>query len=265
MSRNDLIQQLLEDFNYDKSSAVAAIENFKIEDQKPRAVVENKNPIVISFEDVVKTYKTRSQTLTVLDHVTLNIHEGEFVVVTGPSGSGKSTLLQLMGGLDRVSAGAVKVYSNDLSKLSDSRLSELRGSTIGFVFQFFYLQPFLKLKTNVEVPGMFARSKRLERDTRAKKLLNVVGLNERDNAYPRQLSGGQLQRAAISRALINNPKIILADEPTGNLDTKNSAAIVEIFKELRQLYNVTIVLVTHDKKVADQADRIIEIQDGRIL
>ncbi|QQS19196.1 ABC transporter ATP-binding protein [Candidatus Saccharibacteria bacterium] len=199
-----------------------------------------------------------------LKGVSLQIHKGEFVAITGTSGSGKSTLLQLMGGLDKPSKGSIVVHDQDLHKLHDGKLSRFRNRTIGFVFQFFYLQPFLRLQTNLEVPAMFARTKRALRKNKSAELAETVGLGDRLRHYPRELSGGQMQRAAIARALQNDPEILLADEPTGNLDHANATAIFDLFKQIRDERGTTVVVVTHDLALAGMADRSIHMSDGAI-
>ncbi|QQS20422.1 ABC transporter ATP-binding protein [Candidatus Saccharibacteria bacterium] len=199
-----------------------------------------------------------------LKEVSLNIHKGEFVAVTGTSGSGKSTLLQLIGGLDKPSQGSIVVHDQDLNKLRDGKLSRFRNRTIGFVFQFFYLQPFLRLQSNLEVPAMFARTKRLLRKKKSSELATTVGLGDRLRHYPRELSGGQMQRAAIARALQNDPDILLADEPTGNLDHTNATAIFDLFKQIRDERGTTVIVVTHDLALAGMADRSVHMSDGAI-
>jgi len=221
-------------------------------------------PVLVSTDHLSKTYKVGRQHVAALKDVSIQIHEGEFVAFTGPSGSGKSTLLQLIGGLDKPSGGDIVVDGHELTKLSDRKLSVFRGRTIGFVFQFFYLQPFLNLKTNLVVPGIFARTNRKARDTAAEKLAGAVGLADRLAHLPKELSGGQMQRAAIARALLNQPKLILADEPTGNLDSANGQAIIELFEQVRRDFGTTVVVVTHDPKVAAHADREIVLKDGEV-
>lgn len=220
--------------------------------------------VIVRVADVSKTYKMGKTHVEALRGVTLDIHKGEFVAITGTSGSGKSTLLQLIGGLDKPSSGTITVHDQDLKKLRDGKLSRFRNRTIGFVFQFFYLQPFLRLQTNVEVPAMFARTKRGVRAKKSYETADTVGLADRMRHYPRELSGGQMQRAAIARALQNDPEILLADEPTGNLDRTNATAIFELFQKIRDERGATIVVVTHDLALAGMADRAIHMSDGRI-
>lgn len=220
---------------------------------------------IIRLHNVNKTYKRGGQVVNALTDVSLTIRKGEFVAITGASGSGKSTLLQLIGGLDKPTSGAIVVNGTDLKTLSDRKLSRFRNTTVGFVFQSFYLQPFLKLGTNIEVPGMFAGRKRRERKSQVDTLIKQVGLSDRVNHYPKELSGGQAQRAAIARALLNNPAVLLADEPTGNLDSTNSQEIIKLFHTIRDTLGTTVIIVTHNPEIADGADRQIALQDGVIV
>jgi len=219
---------------------------------------------VVEVEHISKHYRMGHQDVTALSDVSLTIKEGEFVAIIGSSGSGKSTLLQLIGGLDKPSEGHIRVCDQDIARLHDAHLSIFRNQTIGFVFQFFYLQPFLNLETNIRIPGMFAHDKRQVQHERAIELAQTVGLSDRLHHLPSELSGGQMQRAAIARALFNKPKLLLADEPTGNLDSQNADGIVDLFETIRKAYNMTIVVVTHDAHIAARADRTIQIKDGRI-
>lgn len=250
-------------FDNDKKAAIDYMSQLQLEPKKTKQP-KNTNPEVIKIQDVSKEYKLGRQKVHAVKNVSLSIREGEFVALTGPSGSGKSTLLQLIGGLDKPSGGSVVVNGHDLKKLSDRKLSKFRNQTIGFVFQFFYLQPFLSLKTNLEVPGMFARTSRRARSQKSGELAEKVGLSERLKHKPKELSGGQMQRAAIARALLNSPKIVLADEPTGNLDSQNGQAIIDLFDDIRKTYGTTIVVVTHDAQIASMADREIKLSDGEI-
>lgn len=270
-SRDDSIERLIDAFDGDSQAALHALTERAKKDQQVAVAERYENrpestaPIALSVKKLTKRYKLGGQQITVLDEVSLDIHEGEIVAITGASGSGKSTLLQLMGGLDKPSAGDVLVGDINLAKLSDKKLSVFRRQTVGFVFQFFYLQPFLRLQRNLEVPGMFMRMKRQERRQRVQELAEKVGLADRLKHFPRELSGGQMQRAAIARALLNQPKVLLADEPTGNLDSANGAAIIELFETIRREFGTTIVLVTHDDAIARRADRIIRLSDGRLV
>jgi len=220
---------------------------------------------VVRLESVTKFYKLGRQRIEALKGVSVSVKAGEFVAITGTSGSGKSTLLQIMGGLDQPTTGQVTIDGRNIGKLRDRKLSEFRNKTVGFVFQFFYLQPFLSTQLNLEVPGMFAGAKRGPRKQRAAELAGEVGLADRLRHLPKELSGGQMQRAAIARALLNSPKLLLADEPTGNLDRTNGRAIIDLFEAVREKFNTTIILVTHDPEIADRADRIINMQDGKLL
>ncbi len=262
--RDELANQYISLFGGDLDEAIKYLSIVSLSRNK-KTQVKNNNPVIIQLESVSKNYKVGKQRVDALKDVSLEIRQGEFVALTGPSGSGKSTLLQLIGALDKPNSGDVKVDNKLIQKLSDRQLAIFRNKTVGFVFQFFYLQPFLNLQTNIEVPAMFARTKSGSRHQRTKELADRVGLSERLKHRPKELSGGQMQRAAIARALLNSPKIILADEPTGNLDSVNGSAIIDIFEKIREQYNTTIVIVTHDKMIAQRADREIVLKDGEIL
>lgn len=267
------VRQFLQEFDGDLEAAVNAVKEYKTlagpalleSPVLTRPAVIPTGPVLLSAHNLVKEYKLGKQRLKVLNDVSLTIHEGEFIAITGASGSGKSTLLQLLGGLDKPTSGDVLIGDTSIAKLSDGKLSAFRRQTVGFVFQFFYLQPFLRLKQNLEVPGMFARTKRKERALRVQDLANKVGLGDRLRHFPRELSGGQMQRAAIARALLNNPKILLADEPTGNLDSQNGTQIIDLFESIRKELGMTVVIVTHDATIARRADRVIHIVDGRVV
>jgi ABC-type antimicrobial peptide transport system, ATPase component len=219
---------------------------------------------VIRVENLRKTYKMGDNLVKAVDGVNLDVFEGEYLIIMGPSGSGKSTLMHLMGCLDRPDSGELYIGNVAVSKLSDAQLAKIRNKMIGFVFQQFNLLPRLTAIENVELPMIYAQVPRAIRRKRAKELLKMVGLSERMSHKPTQLSGGQMQRVAIARALANDPQIILADEPTGNLDTKSGEEILKIFSDLHS-QGLTIVVVTHDPEVAEQGDRIINMRDGKIV
>lgn len=263
------IDAFLNLFDGDADAAMRTLHEYAYKEQTPAEGTsqrrESTAPVIISVSELAKRYKVGHQIVHALNGVSFDIHEGEFVAITAPSGSGKSTLLQLMGGLDKPTSGTVIINNINVNKLSDRHLSEFRGETIGFIFQFFYLQPFLDLEHNLEVPSMFARKKRHERYKRACELAQTVGIADRLNHLPQELSGGQIQRAAVARALMNMPKVILADEPTGNLDTKNSAGIIDLFEKIRQEFGTTIVVATHDLAIASRADRTIQLRDGELV
>lgn len=265
--RDQAIKSFLALFDDDPVQAVRAIRTYTLSQHVslPVPTIVSDAPVVIALDGVTKTYKVGRQKIAALAGVSLQIHQGEFVALTGTSGSGKSTLLQLIGGLDKPTEGTVIVDGSDLKKMRDGALSKFRNQTIGFVFQFFYLQPFLSVGSNLEVPAMFARIKRPVRRQAARELAQSVGVADRLTHLPQELSGGQMQRVAIARALLNQPKVLLADEPTGNLDSTNSHAIIELFEAIRKEFGTTIVIVTHDAAIAARADREIRLRDGVIV
>jgi len=216
------------------------------------------------LEKVCKAYQIDSFVVKVLNHVSLEIKKNEFIALVGPSGSGKTTLMNLIGLLDTPTSGKIFLEGKDVSHLDESKLAEIRNRKIGFVFQTFNLIPRTSALANVELPLIYAGIPDEERKERAAQMLTNIGLKERMNHFPNQLSGGEQQRVAIARALINRPSLILADEPTGNLDSKTGAQILEIFKKLNKEGN-TIVLITHDLEIAKAAKRIIKIYDGQII
>ncbi len=218
---------------------------------------------VIEFKDITRTYRLGDEVLNALDNVSCTVQSGEFVAITGPSGSGKSTLANIIGGLDKPTSGTVVVDGQDLSHVRDRQLSDYRNRHIGFVFQSFNLQGTQTALENVMLPLLFARMKPGERKARAKECLEAVGLGDRLKHKPSQLSGGQRQRVAIARALAVKPSIILADEPTGNLDSERGAEILKLLKDLNK-QGITLVVITHDMSIARQADRVIQIKDGKI-
>ncbi len=219
--------------------------------------------IIIKLENIKKVYENYGVKTEVLKGINLIIRKGEFVAIVGVSGSGKTTLMNIIGCLDTPTEGKYYLEGKDVSKLDDDQLSEIRNKYIGFVFQNFYLIPYLTALENVIVPTIYAKNPPKNPEKRAKELLKQVNLEDKINYKPNQLSGGQQQRVAIARALINNPEIILADEPTGALDRKTAKEIMSIFKDLHKK-GKTIIIVTHDPEIANQAERIIHIEDGRI-
>lgn len=263
--QESLAKQLLVASDGDVARAVSAIRQVSQQKQAVKQAPAHGTEVVVHVDTVSKSYKIGRTSVDALKSVSLEIYQGEFVAITGTSGSGKSTLLQLIGGLDKPAQGTIEVQGQNLSKLPDGKLSKFRNQTIGFVFQFFYLQPFLNLQTNIEVPAMFARTPRGKRSARSLELAQTVGLDDRLKHLPRELSGGQMQRAAIARALQNSPSILLADEPTGNLDRANALAIFELFRNIRDTHGTTVLVVTHDMELADMADRSIHMSDGAIV
>jgi putative ABC transport system ATP-binding protein len=216
------------------------------------------------LESLAKTYGGAETAVTAVDGIDLEIAKGEFVVVAGPSGSGKSTLLLLLGALDRPSSGTIEFEGRDLAWLADNELAALRRTTLGFIFQQFNLIPTLTARENVEIALAPAELGAEKRSTRALELLDRVGLAERAGHLPSQLSGGEQQRVAIARALSNEPEVLLADEPTGNLDTKTGDSILALLYRLWEDAGLTVVLVSHDPSVAGGAPRVIRLEDGRI-
>ncbi|MGE5705005.1 MAG: ABC transporter ATP-binding protein [Clostridia bacterium] len=219
---------------------------------------------MLQVEELTKRYETGGLELFALQPITLSVKAGEFVAIMGPSGSGKSTFMNMLGCLDKPTSGSYILDGIEITKLDDNKLADVRNRKIGFVFQSFHLLPRSSALSNVELPMLYAGVSRKERRERAANALTKVGLGERLNNRPNQLSGGQKQRVAIARALVNNPSILLADEPTGNLDSKSSLEIMAIFQELHQ-QGVTILLVTHEMDIAEHAERIITFRDGGIL
>jgi putative ABC transport system ATP-binding protein len=223
------------------------------------------NNTVIELKNVWKTYQMEDVEVQALRDIDLKIKKEEFVAIMGPSGSGKSTLLQMIGVLDRPSSGKIFLDGVDISKLNDSELARLRGKKIGFVFQFFNLYPTLTARENIELPMLILERDKNEREIKSSKLLKRVGLENRAEHLPSQLSGGERQRIAIARALANDPPLILADEPTGNLDTRAGSEIMEFLNKLQEDEKVTVVMVTHEPSIAKYAERIVYLKDGKIV
>lgn len=220
---------------------------------------------MIEIKNVTKKYNLGDEIIYALNNINLTIKKGDFLAVMGPSGSGKTTLANIIGGLDSPDSGEIFVNDQSLSTLKDSMLSEYRNKKVGFVFQTFNLQAGYSALENVILPLIFAKIKPSERKAKAENCLKAVGLDNRKNHMPNQLSGGQRQRVSIARALINDPEIIIADEPTGNLDSKKGQEIMDLLKKLNKERNITLIIITHDPNVAKEADQIISIHDGKIL
>ena len=219
----------------------------------------------IELENAVKTYQIGEVETHALNGVSLTFAEGEFTALVGPSGSGKTTMLQLMGCLDRPNSGAVKINGQDVTKLSKNKRADLRREKIGFIFQFFALVPVLTAYENVELPLLLNNVKAKERQERVMGLLEAVGLADRAGHRPDQMSGGEQQRVAIARALASDPLLVLADEPTANLDTANGAQAMEIMQRLNQETGTAFIFATHDPRVISYAQRVIELQDGKVI
>lgn len=218
---------------------------------------------IIKTDGLVKDYDLGKVKVRALDGVDLSIEAGEFVAIMGPSGSGKSTLMHIIGCLDSPSRGEYYLDQIKVSQMEGKKLAAIRNAKIGFVFQSFNLLPHLNILKNVELPLMYAGIKGKERNNKAREILDSVGLSDRFRHKPAELSGGQRQRVAIARAIVNSPSILLADEPTGNLDSSSGGDILQIFDQLHRMGN-TVIIVTHDRLVAERAQRIIQIHDGKI-
>jgi putative ABC transport system ATP-binding protein len=223
------------------------------------------NNLVIDAKNLTKTYEMGQMQVHALDQVSLQIGRGELVSIMGPSGSGKSTLMNILGCLDQPTTGEYYLAGVDVARLDDSQLAEIRGKQIGFVFQTFNLLPRTSTLSNVELPLIYAGVGRRKRHKLAATALEMVGLDDRLYHKPNELSGGQQQRVAIARALVNQPAIILADEPTGNLDSKSSLELMAIFQRLNEEQNITIILVTHELDIAEHTQRVVRLVDGRII
>ncbi len=218
---------------------------------------------VLRTEDLTREYGFGDNKVVALNHVSFSVEEGEFVTILGPSGSGKSTLLHLLGGVDKPTSGKVYIGGQSIYEMKERELTAFRRREIGQIYQFYNLIPVLNVEENICLPMLLDHRQAERKDL--DELLELLGLTERVNHLPSELSGGQQQRVAIGRALISKPKLILADEPTGNLDQKNSREIIKLFRELNEKYGQTILLITHDEKIAENAERILVIEDGRIV
>ncbi len=217
---------------------------------------------IVEVKNLSKVYGTGETAVTALDDVSFTVNKGEFVCIIGPSGSGKSTLLHMLGGVDRPTSGSVWIDQTDIYNLNETQLAIFRRRQIGLIYQFYNLIPILTVEENVTLP-MLLDEQQMD-PVHFNKIIDVLGLDKRLSHLPNQLSGGQQQRVSIGRALISNPSIMLADEPTGNLDSKNSEEIMELLKLFNKMYKQTLIVITHDERIALQADRIISIEDGRI-
>ncbi len=221
--------------------------------------------IIIELRNVWKTYEIGSVKVNALSGISLKVKKGEFISIMGPSGSGKSTTMNMIGCLDIPTKGTIKLKGKDISTMTESELAQIRGKTIGFIFQQFNLIKTLTAKENIILPMIFQNVKPRERNKKAEELLEMVGLKNRADHKPTELSGGQQQRVAIARALANNTEVILADEPTGNLDSKTGDAVMNFLDELHKKKGTTIILVTHDAEVARYAEKILYLKDGKII
>lgn len=218
----------------------------------------------VQVRDLSKAYQRDSQKIPVLDHLTLDIADGDFVALMGPSGSGKTTLLNLIGGIDTPTSGQLLVGGRDIARLSGAVLAKWRSRNIGYIFQLYNLVPVLTAHQNVELPLLLVKMSGKERRQRARTALEIVGLGDRLNHFPRQLSGGQEQRVAIARAVVSDPELLLADEPTGDLDRKSGAEILDLLERLNREFRKTIVMVTHDPHAAERAHRVFHLDKGEL-
>ena len=218
---------------------------------------------ILKIEHLTKTYGTGENTVRAVDDISFSVEKGEFLAIIGPSGSGKSTLLHILGGVDRPTSGKVYLNGQDVYAQNEEALAIFRRRQVGLIYQFYNLIPVLDVVENMTLPVLM--DGRRVNGERLRELLNVLGLTARQKNLPNQLSGGQQQRVSIGRALMNAPSVVLADEPTGNLDSRNSQEIVELLKQFNRKYGQTLVIITHDENIALQADRVIAIEDGKIV
>lgn len=224
-------------------------------------------PNIVEVKNVSKSYQRDSLKIPVLENINLNVPEGEFLALMGPSGSGKSTLLNLIAGIDRPDGGrgSIMVANDDVTKLTESQLANWRSRHVGFIFQFYNLMPVLTAFENVELPLLLTHLSKSERHERVKIALNVVGLSDRMRHYPKQLSGGQQQRVAIARAIVADPTLIVADEPTGDLDKNSAVEILSLLERLNNEFNKTIIMVTHDQRAAEKAHTVRHLDKGELV
>ena len=217
---------------------------------------------ILKIENLTKVYGSGENAVTALDHISFSVEQGEFISIIGPSGSGKSTLLHILGGVDKPTSGRVLMNGEDVYARNEEQLAIFRRREVGLIYQFYNLIPVLNVKENITLPTLM--DGRQVNEERLRELIHILNLEGREGHLPNQLSGGQQQRVSIGRALMNAPAVVLADEPTGNLDSKNSQEIVELLKMSNQRYHQTLIMITHDENIALQADRIISIEDGKI-
>jgi len=220
---------------------------------------------ILEVKNLTKKYEDGTSTVIALDKVSLNVKYGEDIAILGPSGSGKTTFLQLAGGLDKATSGSVIVDDKNLEDMSDKEVSEFRNKEMGFIFQMIHLQDFFTAKENIMLPLLVAGKERGEAEKKAKLLLKKVGLSDREDHLPRQLSGGEQQRVAVARALANDPKLIFADEPTGKLDKDNSKMVIDLLENLSKENGLSVVIITHDPNVAKRFSKTIKIEHGKIV
>lgn len=218
---------------------------------------------ILKVENLVKTYKNGSTNINAVDHVSFSIQKGDFVAIVGASGSGKSTLLHLLGGVDRPTSGKVFIDGVDIYQMNNDALAIFRRRQVGLIYQFYNLIPILNVEENIMLPCRLDNRKVSKE--RLNEIIDILGLKNRKNHLPNELSGGQQQRVSIGRAIINNPALVLADEPTGNLDSKASDEIIELLKDSNQKYKQTVIIITHDDEIAKEANRVITIEDGKIV
>lgn len=223
------------------------------------------SPVLVEIKNLVKTYTRGDQDVPVLHDISLNILRGDFISLMGPSGSGKSTLLNLIAGIDKPTAGILRIDGEDISKLSEGDLADWRASNIGFIFQFYNLMPVLTAYENVELPLLLTNLNKAQRRERIHLTLGMVGLMDRMDHYPNELSGGQQQRVAIARAVVTDPTILVCDEPTGDLDKQSATDVLNMLKELNSSLGKTIIMVTHDAHAAEAAKRMVHLEKGELI